>query len=166
MRDIIDIGSKRELFVDHYLIERLTGAELFLQPPIRREVAFQVQKPLENSVTGCYNLVKDQGQIFLYYRGFHPAGEPGADTAEGQIRQTTNLMTSADGIVFERPSLGLMESEFDGSKDNNIVLRGVPSHNFCVFIDNNPHSPPDQKFKAVGGGIYRCGGAGCGGQSD
>lgn len=38
---------------------------------------------------------------------------------------------SRDGIHWEKPSLGLVE--FEGSTDNNILLRG--SHGGCVFFD-------------------------------
>jgi hypothetical protein len=151
MSDLINIGSRRKLFVDDFLIDDLTNLRLHLHPPVRREVVFQVQEPLENSVTGCYNLTRDCNRILLYYRGFHPAGEPGADIAEGQIRQTANLLTSNDGIVFNRPHLGLVGSEQDGSTDNNIIMRCVQAHNFCVFLDKNPEAPRDQRFKAVGG---------------
>ena len=34
----VDIGSRRELFVDHYLIESLDGARLVLHRPQAREV--------------------------------------------------------------------------------------------------------------------------------
>ena len=57
------------------------------------------------------------------------------------------MLTSADGIHFERPSLGLVEAE--GHRYNNILLRGYVGHNFCVFLDSQ--APPEQRFKAVGG---------------
>lgn len=148
MQSPVDIGSRRELFVDDHLIDRLTGACLTLHPPVRREVVFQVQQPLENACTACYNLTRDGDRILLYYRGFYPIGEQGADLAE---KQTTNLSISADGITFERPRLGLLEAEADGSTHNNIICRGIEAHNFCVFLDKNPDTPPEQRFKAVGG---------------
>ena len=40
----IALGSRRELFVDHFLIEHLNGAALHLHPPIRREVVYQVPR--------------------------------------------------------------------------------------------------------------------------
>ena len=146
MKDVADIGSRRELFVDEHLIEPMEGVALRLHTPVRREVAFQVKQPLENACTGCYNLCQDEGRILMYYRGFYPIGEHAADHAN---TQTTNLVTSTDGIHFERPNLGLIE--FDGSKDNNIVREGNEAHNFCVFVDGNPDAPPEQRFKAVGG---------------
>ena len=71
----IDIGSRRELFVDPYLVDTLTDAQLHLHEPVRRETVFRVQEPLENACTGCFNLVQADGKILVYYRGYHPTGK-------------------------------------------------------------------------------------------
>lgn len=146
MKDVIDIGKRRELFVDYFLIEELQNARLQLNRPERREVVFQVQQPIENACTASYNFVCDGDRILMYYRGFHPTGE----FQDGwEASQTANLATSEDGVHFERPSLGLVEHE--GSTDNNIFYKGYEAHNFCVFRDDNPNADPAQRFKAVGG---------------
>ena len=140
------IGSRRELFVDRTLIDRLGGGPLRLHPPERREVVFQIEGPIENACTGCYNLFQVDEEYRLYYRGYYPIGERQADWAESQ---TAHLALSDDGIHFRRPKLGLVE--FEGSADNNIVFKGYEGHNFCVFRDGNPAAPPEERFKAVGG---------------
>ena len=147
MKECVDIGSRRELFVDRFLIEELDGVEMRLHPPEKREVVFQVREPLENACTACYNICRDGERFLMYYRSFYPLGEAYADGANSQ---TTGLLVSEDGIDFERPVLGLVE--FEGSKENNIVFRGYEAHNFCVFRDDNPAAPEAQRFKAVGGG--------------
>lgn len=146
MKETIDIGTRRELFVDRFLIEELHNANLQLHRPERREVVFQVQEPVENACTACYNFTRDGDRILMYYRGFYPIGEHQADGAESQ---TAHLAVSEDGIHFERPQLGLVE--YQGSTDNNIVYQGYEAHNFCVFRDDNPNADPAQRFKAVGG---------------
>lgn len=141
----IEIGTRRELFVDHYLIEDLVDTRLHLHPPERKNIVFAVAEPRENACSACFNVVQDQGRVLIYYRGYHPVGR---DLPDGwKETQTTNLLISEDGIHFERPSLGLLAT--DGSTDNNLVLRGYAAHNFCVFID--PSAPPTQRFKAIGG---------------
>ena len=142
----IALGSRRELFVDHFLIEHLNEAALHLHPPIRREVVYQVSQPWDNACTGCYNLTQDGDRSLLYYRGFYPIG---ADYADGAASQTTNLAVSTDGIHFTQPELGLVE--FNGTRKNNVLIQGHESHNFCVFLDANPAADPAQRFKAVGG---------------
>lgn len=147
MTDPIDIGTRRELFVDDHLIERLEGAALHLHEPTRREVVFQIEEPLENACTGCYNITQDGDRFLLYYRGYHPVGR---NLPEGwKETQTTNLLISTDGICFERPKLDQVEAE--GTTANNIVLRGYEAHNFCVLRDDNPETSPDRRFKAIGG---------------
>ena len=142
----VALGSRRELFVDRFLVDRLEGAALHLHPPERREVVFQISQPWESACTACYNLVQEGDRTLLYYRGFYPVGE---DYADGAASQTTNLAVSRDGIRFEHPELGLVE--FEGTRRNNVLIQGHESHNFCVFLDANPDAAPEQRFKAVGG---------------
>ena len=142
------IGSRRELFVDDFLIERLEGgAALRLHPPRRREVVFQVRGPLENACSGVYSvLVEDDGRYLLYYRGKYPLGGEGGDAS---ARQTANVAFSTDGIHFERPRLGIYD--FGDGGANNVVWQGVQAHNLVPFRDRNPEAEPDRRFKAVGG---------------
>ncbi len=146
MSQVLHIGSRRELFVDRYLIAQLDGASLKLHPPQRREIVFQIDGEIENACTACFNFSAVDDGYHLYYRGYYPIGERQADWAESQ---TAHLAMSADGLHFERPGLGLIE--YDGSTDNNIVFQGYEGHNFCVFLDGNPDAGQDQRFKAVGG---------------
>ena len=133
----VALGSRRELFVDRFLVDRLEGAALHLHPPERREVVFQVSQPWESACTACYNLVQEGDRTLLYYRGFYPIGE---DYADGAASQTTNLAVSRDGIRFEHPELGRVE--FAGTRRNNVLIQGHESHNFCVFLDSNPDRRP------------------------
>lgn len=150
MADVIDIGTRWEPLVDRFLVEQLAGATHRLHAPVRREVVFQAGPPGENACTACYNLIRDDERILMYYRGHYPLAGTGGDAA---ATQTANLATSRDGIHFERPSLGLVE--FEGSKTNNIVWRGVQAHNMAAFIDRNPAVPTQERFKAVGGSGQR-----------
>lgn len=147
MKKTVSIGSRRELFVDRLLIDTMDGVCLKLHPPVKREVVFQVNAPLENACSWFCNLFRDGNRILLYYRGYYQFRELVGDAV---AMQTANLATSDDGIHFERPKLGLYE--FEGSKENNIVLLASQGHNFCVFRDDNPEARPDQRYKAVGGG--------------
>ena len=56
---------------------------------------------------------------------------------------------SSDGIRWQKPELGLFE--WKGSKKNNIVWRGDGVHNFTPFLDTNPQTSADARYKAVGG---------------
>ncbi|MDC6652665.1 hypothetical protein, partial [Leclercia adecarboxylata] len=53
--DAIDIGSRRELFVDDFLIEKLTGkAEQLLHHPQPQEIAITHDLPWEGSGSGYH----------------------------------------------------------------------------------------------------------------
>ena len=66
----IDIGSRRELFVDRALIEQLEGkAELRLHPPTPREIAITFDKPWEGNASGYPTVIQDGDVYRMYYRG-------------------------------------------------------------------------------------------------
>ena len=67
----VDIGTRRELFVDDYLIERRKNVELRLQKPVPRNVAIDHDVPWEGN-TCCYHTVFQDGKLFrMYFRGSH-----------------------------------------------------------------------------------------------
>ena len=140
---VVDIGSRRELFVDDLLIDRLAGARLELHPPQPREVVLKFDAPWEGLYSGYETVLKD-GDIFrFYYRGM-PVARHALDV------EVTCVVESRDGIHWTRPKLGLYEVQ--GTKDNNVVLaahRGC--HNLAPFVDANPAAPPGQRYKALGG---------------
>lgn len=140
----IDIGNRVEMFVDDQLIDpaRRRGISLELQTPERREVVLTTDKPWEGIFSAYFTILQDGPKFRLYYRGSGPVG----DSSE---QQYTCYAESTDGIHFVRPNLGL--HEFEGSKDNNIILSGLASHNFSPFLDTNPAAKPDERYKALAG---------------
>jgi hypothetical protein len=149
----IDIGSRRELFVDDYLIEVLENAQRVLHHPIPRDVSLVRNKPWEGNTSG-YTTVSQDGHIYrMYYRGTHTIYTQGKVTSPH--REVVCYAESRDGIHWVRPMLKLVE--FDGSLENNIIWDGVGSHNFTPFRDTNPACKPEEKYKALGrgkGGLY------------
>ena len=58
--DTINIGSRRELFVDDLLIEKLSGkAEQRLHHPQPQEIAITHDMPWEGSGSGYHSIFKD-----------------------------------------------------------------------------------------------------------
>ena len=141
----VSIGTRVEMFVDSWLMDsnRSRGVSLKLQTPVRREVVLTTDKPWEGKDSAYFTIFQEGERIRLYYRGFIPAGGDASD------KQVTCYAESSEGIHFNRPNLGLYE--FQGSKENNIIYRGVESHNFAPFLDTNPKSKPEERYKAVGG---------------
>jgi len=153
--DPIDIGSRRELFVDQALIERLDGrAELRLHHPTPREVAITFEKPWEGNASGYPTVFQDGDVYRMYYRGHRYIIDP------PPLRQAQSEVVcyaeSRDGIHWVKPNLGLFDwpatMNNTGTKESNICWRGgYETHNFAPFKDTNPACPPDQRYKAVGG---------------
>lgn len=141
----IELGSRRELFVDRHLVESLDGAELFLHEPRDSGTAIAFDKPWEGLFCGYTTIIRDGDLLRMYYRGMPEAG------ADGSRDEVACYAESTDGIHWTKPSLGLFEVM--GSRDNNVILADAApvTHNFCPFLDTNPNAAPEQKFKAVGG---------------
>lgn len=138
----LNIGSRWELFVDEYLVAKKSGVALKLAEPVRREVVLTTDQPWEGQTCAYFSAIQDGSKVRLYYRG--SAG--GSDHSEDQV---TCMVESDDGIHFTRPKLGLIEA--GGTKDNNVIWRGVESHNFAPFLDSNPNVKPEERYKALGG---------------
>jgi len=145
---IVDMGAKRELFVDGYLIESMTNIRQGLQRPTPREVALIHDQPWEGNTCGYHTVFQD-GEIYrMYYRGsHHPAA---ADKMKATHPQLVCYAESDDGIHWRKPELGLFE--FQASSANNIVWMGPGTHNFAPFLDTNPDCSDEAKYKAFGGG--------------
>lgn len=142
---VISLGSRRELFVDRYLIDRLQGATLTMQTPHDEGPVFRFSEPWEGPWAGYVTMIQDQNRLRMYYRGIAEKGRDGSE------HERTCLAESADGIHWSRPDVG--QYEFNGSKANNIVLANAApvTHNFCPFIDNGPASTAETRYKAIGG---------------
>jgi hypothetical protein len=141
----IPLGSRRELFVDSFLIDKLTGAALTLEQPRDEGIALHFDKPWEGRFCGYATVLHDGPLYRLYYRGSTGAG------SDGSNKEVTCYAESQDGIVWKKPELGLFE--VGGSKANNVVLAGMApySHNFCPMIDPRKDVPKDQRYKALAG---------------
>ncbi|MBI1904546.1 MAG: hypothetical protein HYS13_25915, partial [Planctomycetia bacterium] len=69
----IDLGARRELFVDHFLIERLQGASLRLHTPRDEGLAFKFDRPWEGLFCAYVTILKDGDKFRAYYRGMPSA---------------------------------------------------------------------------------------------
>lgn len=151
----INIGSRLELFVDNYLIDRLSGGtELMLHHPAPQEIVITHDAPWEGSGSGYHTIFRDTDKFRMYYKAEQYT------MTEGKLNEPHELFIayaeSEDGILWKKPELGLVE--FEGSMKNNIVLKGSGSHGFTLFKDTNPSCTPDAVYKALGmgekGGLY------------
>ncbi len=147
------IASRRELFVDHHLIERMERARLLLHHPTPRELVW----PETNQVSGkeweganrSVTVFQDGDLYRMYYRDHARVKEfyrvPGSS---GDDDIVVCYAESHDGIRWRRPRLDLYAT--DDLKINNIVWAGTGGHNFAVFKDGNPNCLPEARYKAIG----------------
>jgi len=140
----IDIGSRRELFVDKLLIERMDDVELRLHHPVK---APRPQSPLPQR--HMMTVIKDGELLRAYYRGSDPAYEGEHHT--GHPGETVLYAESQDGHEWTFPELSL--HEVGGTKKNNVILAKQPPFltNFIPFLDTKPGVVPQERFKAVAG---------------
>lgn len=154
--ETINIGSRRELFVDRYLIDKLDAARLTLHHPQPREVAIRFDQPWEGNTSGYPTVMRD-GELFrMIYGGHRMIWESGK--LQMSHSPVVCYAESRDGITWTKPHLrkfpllGQMAKQVSDPLANNIVWPGSPySGTFVPFLDARPGCPASEKFKAVGG---------------
>jgi len=157
--NVLDIGSRLELFVDDWLIERMTGGvSLKLHTPRPAEIVLRFDKPWEGRWSEYVRVLRDDDRYRMYYR----AGLEEKPPSKINDPESVCYAESTDGIRWTKPELGLFA--FKGSKKTNIVWKGirrswaegVASHcGFGVFKDTNPNCKPQERYKVLSSGGYR-----------
>ena len=151
MSELIDLGSRRELFVDRYLVGEMNGTAFKLHPP---QPAPMPVSPLR----GAYlTVVQDNGLYRAWYRDYDGScptatyPHPWSGCFDGNEAETTCYAESCDGQEWTFPDLGICA--VNGSRHNNVILARNPpySHNFAPFLDANPAAAPEARYKALAG---------------
>ena len=146
--ETLQLGDRRELFVDKHQIESMNGVELRMHEPRDGGVALKFDAPWEGSAAAYVTVFKDGDKVKLYYRGWPIVG----DDNKAFIESACYAESTDGGLTFTRPKLGLVES--NGSKENNILM-APKAHNFAPFKDTRPGVPADEQYKAVMSTIER-----------
>lgn len=147
--EVLDIGARRELFVDYTLIERLEGASLELHRPRHVGKSLDYDKPWEGAYAGAVAILDDGDLLRAYYRGYR-TDLPGA-IVDGKKELTCYAESRDGGRSWIKPELGL--HEVHGATRNNVLFAdsGGVSHNFAPFIDNRPGVSEAERYKAIAG---------------
>ena len=159
-KEPVEIGSRLELFVDDFLVERADRVRLELHSPEPAGTVLRFDRPWEGNTSVYVSIVRDDDRYRMYYRAsnnpesIRRAGLRPGEKVDEDRHQFIAMAESRDGIAWTRPSLGLFE--FRGSKENNIVWVDRPGEqriSDCMFVfkDGNPACAPAERYKALGG---------------
>lgn len=145
--ETIALGSRLELFVDDYLVDRVEGnVDWRLHQPEAQEVILVTDAPWEGNTCAYYTIFADDDRYRMYYRGSHYDTE----TQKAAHPEVVCYAESRDGIHWKKPELGIVS--YEGSTQNNIVWDGIGSHCFTVFKDTNPECDESLRYKAISRG--------------
>ena len=142
------IGAEPQLVVDDLLIDFMQGVRRCLHParklPKPVLVADQAWEGVRVYVYGTVHYDAEDSVFKMWYLARMGSGFE--ERCPGLLRQGDVVLyaTSPDGIVWEKPHLGL--KEFDGSEDNNIVLLNF--HSPTVFVDDA--GPSEERYRFLG----------------
>jgi len=140
--NVIDVGSKKQIFLDGLFLDSQDHVRLTMHKPYRDgQILIKPDRPWEMDPEGneerisLYSCVrKEDGRVRIWY---------GSCRGVGMSEIRVAYAESEDGIHFLKPKLGL--HEVDGSKENNIVLPGPRIAGAAVWVD--PKAPPEHRYK-------------------
>jgi len=138
---VLDVGGRKQLFIDDKFIATQSGVELVMNPPYQTgEILIKADEPHEKGghVDLLSSVLKEtDGPVRIWYDLVTPNGPGPWD----HLRSVC-YAESADGVQFVKPKLGLHEVQ--GSTANNVVLPGVIGGS-SVWID--PKALREHRFK-------------------
>jgi len=136
---VLAIGSRRELFVDRLLVDRLEGTALKLHEPISGGVAIKIDKPWEGPANAPRAVFRHSGQLLMYYRAM--------TVKQGDVSGQTCVAISDDGVRWAKPSLG--GAAYGGRSDTNIIADDTGNALMVVpWLDARPGVPENERIKA------------------
>jgi len=145
MTSLIDIGKEKQLFLDEYLVERITGARQVLHPPQKMgtDPIIPADSPWEgNSLVMRTVLYDSQDELYkMWYLASDITSQrdpgTGTITVGGNGDSRVCLAVSTDGRNWEKPDLG---------EGHNVVMRGSGRKlNWgCFFPQQVIHDPLEQ----------------------
>ncbi len=149
---VVDIGSRRELFVDQHIVRKLSGTALKLHAP-------QLMPPISPPRPhGHYaTVLRSDDQFQFYYRG---DTQPGNHWKKGWEQyhegEVTLYAESSNGINWTLPRLDIYDDHPTFPAGNVVLMNEfLVTHNFTPFVDTRPGVPTTERYKALGGLAYQ-----------
>jgi hypothetical protein len=138
--DMTNIVDRRQLFVDHTLIEEMYNVSLRLHEPVSGGIAIRIDKPWEGPGNAPLAVFEHDDSYLMYYRAL--TLDPDDDSG------LLCVAISDDGVTWTKPKLGLVERA--GRSDTNIVADESGSGFMATpWLDTRPGVPADERIKAI-----------------
>ena len=138
---VLDLGSRRELFVDRLLIERLDNTSLKLHEPVSGGVAIKLDKPWEGPANFGAVVLRHGNRYLMYYRAM--------TLDKDDLSGAYCVALSDDGVTWTKPKLGLVERA--GRRDTNLIADETGtarlSWSGSVWLDTRPGVPEHERIK-------------------
>ena len=149
--EVIHLSSRRQLFVDSYLIEKMEGLRQTLHQPrkypsnpvLHADQPWELGIYLHGAPAVVYDAPKKTFQMwYITYTAVDPK--------TGQFKESFSptYATSKDGIHWEKPMLG--QVAYAGSKQNNLLDWKSQLPNGMPHAYYDPHdADPTRRYKAA-----------------
>lgn len=137
---MINLGKRRELFIDKKMIDLMDGTFMKLHEPVPCDAAIKLDKPWD----GCDNfadcVIELDGKYLMYYRAMKL--NMGVDAEFDHC-----VAFSEDGIIWTKPILQPEGTNFVTCQDE--CPSGVVFKEFCTaFVDRRPGVSKSERVKA------------------
>lgn len=133
--EALNIGNRKQLFIDETFVEHGKGVTLQMNPPIKQGLVMSGTNPWGNGiVSGAGSVIEDGGKYRFWYTAM-----PASLVLIEHTRFRLCYGESTDGVHWVKPNLGLYE--WEGSKANNIVMDSEIESGGGVFLDPAAHRP-------------------------
>jgi hypothetical protein len=126
---VIDVGDRKQLFIDERFIAHSRGISLALNPAEKREIVLEPTQDEGRHEFQISTVLEVDGRYLMYYMTFLAEAPPGLRKSAWHV---TRLARSDDGIHWERVPVGLID--VGRGPDNNIAMTGAVG---TFFIDPN-----------------------------
>lgn len=138
------IGSSRQLFLDdEWLLDSLDNVQIRVHRPVRKEIIDIRNRPWEGSGSKFHIVLFDPQtkRYQMYYTAW------AAENIRPFSVHNMNVayLESLDGIRWNYRPLRIQE--WEGSLENNLILKGAIS--FAPCIDPRPNVPAEQRYKGI-----------------
>ena len=142
----VEIGHRKQPFIDDHVVESTQGVTRWLNR-LERHPGNPVlvgDRPWERwmiSPNGRAALFdRETGEFKMWYMASHPE-----EGAPGGFRYKVGYAVSQDGANWSKPNLGLVD--WEGSRDNNLIPRGVNWMRRANVIKDLRDPDPQRRFK-------------------